>query len=277
MKKVKTQVKKKNIKKKNKHKNNRFIIIVFTVLGIILFSLMVFKIAKNNAFFRVVDRTGDIKDYKKENDYTIVGWIRIQGTNIDYPVLFYDDAPISDVTQDIAWTYRKVKKLDDRTVIEGHNILNLSSNPLIADSSSKRFEQLLSFYDYNFSSNNKYIEYSLGNDNYVFKIYAVGFVEPETYYTKHKYTKEEKKDYIDRSLNSSLYEFDVDIDENDKLISLYTCTRFYGYSDSVVFKVDGRLLRKDESTNNYKIKKTKKYDEVEKYVEEVRKSQEVSS
>lgn len=246
------------------------LIVVSVILGIL-------KLRKSTNFFAVIDKTKEIESYKKNNDYTAVGWLKVQGTNIDYPILFYDDAPISDVRKNIGWTYRNVKKLDDRTVIEGHNILNLSSNPKIADKNSKRFEQLLSFYDPTFVKNNKYIEYSINGKNYIFKIFAVGFPEIENYYTKFDYTKEEMQDYINASIDDSLYKFDVDVKEDDKIISLYTCTRFYGYSKAVVFRVDGRLLREKEKVENYKVEETQNYKTAKAYSDTMMKNQEVKS
>ncbi|MGN0973878.1 MAG: class B sortase [Bacilli bacterium] len=272
-----------NKKSKNRLKKKKNILVNRIIFGVLIFLvlfLIIFLICKfihNQQFYNVVDRTIEIEKYKKEQNYTIVGWLKVQGTNIDYPVLFYDDAPIDDVTADIGWTYHNVQKLDDRTIIEGHNILNLSSNPKIANKNSKRFEQLLSFYDINFAKNNKYIEYSLNNENYVFKIFAVSFPEIEAYYTKFKYTKEEMKDYIDTAKKESLYDYEIDVDENDKIISLYTCTRFFGYEKSVVFRIDARLLRKNEKINNYNLKETNNYKTAKSYAEYINKSQEVKS
>jgi len=233
------------------------------------------KLEKNS--YKVVDRVDDIKKYKKYNDYTIVGWIKVQGTNIDYPVLFYDTAPISDVRQNIGWIYETPKKLQERTVIEGHNILNMSSNPAIANKDSKRFEQLMSFTDEKFAANNKYIQYTTNSQNYVFKIYAISFPEYQVYYTQSNLSKEEKKAYVQDALKNSLYKYDVDVTESDKLISLYTCTRFYGYSKSVSFRIDGRLVRSGESRKDYKMETTKEYENAKNYANSVKKSQEVNS
>lgn len=264
--------------RKNKNRIKRIAFIgLLCLLILILIAFSIFKVVTYKEFFKISDRTKKIEKYEKNDDYTIVGWLKIQGTNIDYPILFYDDAPISDVTQNIGWTYRNVKELDDRTVIEGHNILNLSSNPLIADKNSRRFEQLLSFYDPMFVKNNKYVEYSLNNENYVFKIFAVGFPEIESYYTKFEYTKKEKQDYIETAIDDSLYKFDVEVDSSDKIISLYTCTKFYGYDKAVVFRVDARLLREGERIENYDVSKTINYQTAKSYADSVNDSQEVES
>ena len=276
----KKQMSKKTIQKKQVQKNNNYRNIVrIAVCGVLLllFIFIVNRITKNQRFFEVDNRHNEIEKYQKENDYTIVGWLKVQGTNIDYPVLFYDDAPISDVSKDIGWTYNKSSKLQYRTVIEGHNIMNMSSNPLIANKNSKRFEQLLSFYDPAFVKKNKYIEYFIKDKRYVFKIFAVGFPEIETYYIQNDFSKEEKKYYIDKALDDSLYKFNIDVDENDKIISLYTCTKFYGYTKAVVFRIDGRLLRKNEQMDNYNFSTTVNYDNAKKYSESIKKNQEVDS
>lgn len=274
---------KKNIKKKSMVYQNKYISIVEFVTLLAIFTIVLWacfqkpKIEIGKRFYKVADRTEEIKKYEKEQDYTIVGWIKIQGTNIDYPVLFYDNAPISDVRQNIGWTYRNTKKLDRRTVIEGHNILNLSSNPKIASKDSKRFEQLLSFYDPKFVKDNKYIQYTFKGENYVFKIFSVGLVGAESYYTQYEYTDEEFKSYLEKSRNDSLFDFDVDVDETDKIISVYTCTRFYGYGDSVSFRIDGRLLRDKEKIKNYDMKTTDNYTKAKAYSDSRKKAQEVQS
>lgn len=267
-------MKKKNSNHRVKNKNN--IIILIILLITCLFFIVCCITVKKSSFYKIVDRTENIKKYKKKESYTIVGWLKVQGTNIDYPVLFSDDSPIDDINTNFGWTYRNVDKLDDRTVIEGHNILNLSANPKIADSSSKRFEQLLSFYDINFSKNNKYIQYTLNEKNYIFKIFAVGFPEIETYYMQDTYSKSELNEYIENSKKNSLFDYDVEVNDSDKLISLYTCTRFFGYDKAVVFRVDGRLLRKNERIVNYELKANKNYREARKVSELKKTIQEVS-
>lgn len=266
-------------KKKLKKDNRKIIrlIIIISIIVVVSFVFLMTFLVKHQKFFNVISEQKEIAKYKKDNPYTIVGWLRVQGTNIDYPVLFYDDAPISDVTQNFGWTFKDTNKLQDRTVIEGHNIMNMSSNPSIADKNSKRFEQLLSFYDPDFVKNNKYIEYSTGDSNYMFKIFAVGFPEIESYYMQSDFEGNEKEEYINNAIDDSLYKFDVDVDTEDKIISLYTCTKFFGYDKAVSFRIDGRLVRKNEKIENYKFSKTVNYDEAKKYSKSVTKSQEVNS
>ena len=56
----------------------------------------------------------------------------------------------------------------------------------------------------------------------------------------------------------SLYDYDIEVDEKDKLITLVTCTRFFKEQGNVNFIVSGRLLRENEKNKKYEIKKNKK-------------------
>ena len=123
------------------------------------------------------------------------------------------------------------------------------------------FEQLLSFIYPSFVEDNQYIAYTdVNNNKAIYKIYSVSLVENDQSASfKDIYTSAEQKAYIEKAKKNSMYDIDVDVNEDDKLLSLMTCTRFYG-GDSYSFIVDARKLRDDEkqivskvSTNeNYK-------------------------
>ena len=123
------------------------------------------------------------------------------------------------------------------------------------------FEQLLSFIYPSFVEDNQYIAYTdVNNNKAIYKIYSVSLVENDQSASfKDIYTSTEQKAYIEKAKKNSMYDIDVDVNEDDKLLSLMTCTRFYG-GDSYSFIVDARKLRDDEkqivsraSTNeNYK-------------------------
>ena len=123
------------------------------------------------------------------------------------------------------------------------------------------FEQLLSFIYPSFVEDNQYIAYTdVNNNKAIYKIYSVSLVENDQSASfKDIYTSAEQKAYIEKAKKNSMYDIDIDVNEDDKLLSLMTCTRFYG-GDSYSFIVDARKLRDDEkqivskvSTNeNYK-------------------------
>lgn len=200
---------------------------------------------------------------KDSNTPTPLGWLRVQGTNIDFPIMYYYDVDdVTDISYDLGWNNYDDKKLGSRTVIYSHNVLNVSSKPLIGDKNHKRFEQLMAYIYYDFVKKNKYIEYTIDGKNYLFKIYGVS-LQDEDELVQDQLSDNEISDYIEITKNKSFFKFDVEVDEKDKLLTLVTCTRFYG-DTSHSFVVDARLVRNHELTKNYKVEETGNYKEIKK-------------
>lgn len=255
-----------NKSKKWKTKKILFIIFSLLILLVLLF-LLVKSINNLMPFYKIEERKENIENYKGENEYVkAIAWLRVQGTNIDYPVIDNNDrkANIEDIVKDFTWTQGTTEKLTNKLFILGHNIRNVSSNPLITDKSHARFEQLLSFVYYDFVKDNKYIQYTIDGKDYLYKIFSVSFVQDNTLdYISTDYTKEELKKYIKQSKKDSFFDFNLDVNENDKVISLVTCTRFFGATTSYDFKIDARMVRNNEFINNYKVSKNNNYKQIE--------------
>ena len=64
-----------------------------------------------------------------------------------------------------------------------------------------------------------------------------------------------------------MYDIDVDVNEDDKLLSLMTCTRFYG-GDSYSFIVDARKLRDNEKQTISEASTNKNYKKIVKRMKE---------
>jgi len=80
---------------------------------------------------------------------------------------------------------------------------------------------------------------------------------------------EENKDveeYVKSSIERSIYKYNVDIKENDNLITLITCTRLEGYADKE-FVINAREVRKKEGINNYHVEETSNYEAIKKILE----------
>ena len=75
------------------------------------------------------------------------------------------------------------------------------------------------------------------------------------------------KIYLEQIKELNIYDFDIDVDETDKLITLTTCTRMFGQFDKRQLVVVGRQLRENEKMNNYESKANKNYEEIRKIVE----------
>lgn len=252
--------------KKRKNKSINFVLI-FSILFITLIVSIIYLFKIYMPVYSIKSRIDNIESYENENkEVKAKAWLRVQGTNIDYPVIdnnsYFDT---NEINGDFTWTQGLVSKLPNKAFILGHNIRNVSSQPLITEKEHNKFEQLLSFVYYDFVSENKYIQYTIGGKDYLYKIFSISFVEDETLdYISTNYDEEKMSEYITQSLADSYFDFDIEVDQNDKIISLITCTRFYGATDKYMFKVDARMVRENEKITNYKVKKKQKYKDIEK-------------
>ena len=122
----------------------------------------------------------------------------------------------------------------------------------------------MGFIYYDFVKENKYIQYTIDGKNYMYKVFAVYFEEKYNLdlYHEGNYEVSDIEKFIDLSKKTSFYDFDVDVKDNDKIITLVTCSRFYGVNDKRQFVVVGRMLRDDEKIENYEVTETNNYKEI---------------
>lgn len=212
---------------------------------------------------------------KKLNEYTNVdnkkakGWIMVQGTNIDMPIMYYDDVnDITDPTDNIAWTFNNSKKQTNRILIYSHNMKNVSSHPLIANKNHARFEQLMSFIYKSFINKNKYIQYTVDGKDHLYKIYAVSLTRTEELDTNEgNMTEKFLGRYIKDRVKKSYFKMNTDVSNKDNLITLVTCTRFFGSTEDYSFVIDAREVRENERITNYKAEETDNYEKIIKVLE----------
>lgn len=262
--------------KKNK-KNNKInfyqsfgllFIGIIVIVSLLVFAFM--KLFPKPDYYKVTSRVDKVKstviDYP-EDPLKTVGWIQVQGTNIDYPVVHketFDSYP-GHITG-YGWLNNYDPGVHKHIGISGHNIYNLSSKPKLESKYFERFESLMSFVYYDFVKDNKYIQLTMDGKEYVYKIFAVSFLSNDEKLVlplNEDYNDKELDDYIKLIKKKSIYDFDVDVNQNDKIISVITCTRFYGLTDNKDFRIVGRLIRKNEDITNYSVKRNKNYVQVE--------------
>lgn len=250
------------------------------VCGIIIISLiititLVIYFIHNKPIYSISSRIDDVKDKKniKDSKFKTIGWLRIQGTDIDYPIIYSPDEneafPVE--LESYVWSNNKDDKFHENILIEGHNIFNLSSKPKKHSKLFKRFEELMAFMYYDFAKENQYIQLTIDGNDYLYKIFAVSFIDVSTSTFLPKLGKINDEEFVELkkiTKENSLYDYDVDIKRDDKFISLSTCIRFYLNETEREYYVHGRLLRNDEKPIKYKVKKSKKYKEIEKLWED---------
>lgn len=166
-----------------------------------------------------------LKSLKKINKETI-GYLIVNNTNIAYPVVQHSDNnyylkyDIYKKRNSMGWIYldyrNNSKTLDDNNIIYGHNMSNgtmFGTLKKVLNSTWRKNEE------------NLIISFDTESGKYKFKIFSIYKVDYTTDYLKVKFdSKNEKKDFIKLIKGRSSYKFNTDVGEDDKILTLSTCT-----------------------------------------------------
>ncbi|MGN0143467.1 MAG: class B sortase [Clostridium sp.] len=221
-------------------------IINMILVGVI--SICGYKVLDKNVKYKKADEVYEFIRNEKEDveqggfqiendDYR--GWIKINNTNIDYPILqgndniYYLDKDMNGeylISGSIFMNYANNGFEDKITVLFGHNMKN---GTMFAD--LNKYKQK----DFFYGNNNIGIETNNG-DYLEYEVFSVYVTDAKENYIKTNFVNEnEQKEFLDKIQNKSLYQSDIEIDEDDKIITLSTCS--YEFNDARLV-VHGRLL-----------------------------------
>lgn len=165
-----------------------------------------------------------IKELKKINK-EIVAWIAVDGTNINYPIVkaldnnFYLNHDINGNLKFSGWTfmdYRNDSNLrDNNTIFYGHNLANKTAFGSLENLFKKDWLE----------SSNHYVIVLSETGKSIYEIFSVYTTEPEVYYLQNTFDDQDSFYEFEKSLKErSIYDFNVDIEKYDSIITLSTCT-----------------------------------------------------
>ena len=178
---------------------------------------------------------------KHEQNTDTVAWLKVPNTTIDDVVVWYPDdkneyylrrnfEKRSDFNGILFADYRckfdgTAKGLSTNTVVYGHS---MSDDPL---DYRKQFSPLKFFKDEDFARQTPYVYLSTHGEDLVFEIFAVIYSSINFFYNSP-----EPKDFdetIALAKARSIYNYGVDVEKGDKLLTLSTCT--YSLPDGTRF------------------------------------------
>ena len=162
--------------------------------------------------------------YISKNNET-VGWIQVNGTNINYPIVqhednnFYLEHDFYKRKTNIGWIFadyrNDMENLNNNTIIYGHNLVNrtmFGSIPYMLN--KKWFNQ----------KNNQYIKLSTKTSNSIWQIFSVYKITPTTDYLQSVFNSiDNYQNFLNTLKNRSIKNFNVDLNYTDKIITLSTC------------------------------------------------------
>lgn len=153
-----------------------------------------------------------------------VGWIKVDGTKVNYPVVQYEDNDYylnhafnksSNAGGWIFADYRvNFEDFEKNTIIYGHNMNNKT---MFGSVPSMLYNSYLK------NSENYYIKISTPTSNTVWKVFSIYTIEPEVYYLKTNFKTEPYDKFLNTIKSRSIYDFGIDVSTDDKILTLSTC------------------------------------------------------
>ena len=173
---------------------------------------------------------------KVVNDYIVslltvnpdtVGWLKVPNTNIDYPVVqgidnaHYLDYNFNNEKDRNGWVfmdYRNDKDvLDKNTILYAHN--RYSSGVMFGPLMDTLYKKWYT------NPDNRYISFDTIYGTFKWEVFSLYKVNVDDYGMKIAFDDNESwNEFIKKLKRRSVYNFNVDIGENDKIITLSTCT-----------------------------------------------------
>ncbi|MDQ0557984.1 class B sortase [Paraclostridium ghonii] len=221
------------------------------ILNLILLVILLFSSYKIiNKFIqyskadKVYEKINEIKESQQENPNKAIdlsyinkdyrGWLDVDGTNIHYPIVqttnndFYLDKDINKnylESGSIFLDFQNDNFNDSNTILYGHSMRN-----------GTMFGQLKKFKDEQFFNKYNTIYLSKPDGNILkYKIFSAYITDSRNIYNKTSFdSNEDFNSFLDKTKKDSLFKSPVNVDSNDKILTLSTCSYEFDNARMVV-------------------------------------------
>ena len=227
-------------RKKRRKKIITYTLAFICLIGIIYssYSIIVWKINinKNSKMKESLDEmininidkenyTVDFEKLKKKNPDT-VAYLEVKNTNIEYVIVkgennkYYLNHSFNKEYNIAGWPFadyhNKLDETDRNIIIYGHNMQDGSMFETLKDTLTKKWYE---------NEDNHEILLITEKDKYFYQVFSTYTIIPESYYITTSFSSD--KEYLEflKELKSrSVNKYDVDLSENDKILTLSSCT-----------------------------------------------------
>ena len=165
----------------------------------------------------------DFASLKQKNSDT-VGFIKVNGTDVNHIVVkgtdnnFYLTRNFEKEYNVSGWIFadyrNKLDGSDKNIIIYGHNMRTNDMFGTLKNILSNSWQE---------DENNREIVFVTENEEAIYKVFSVYQIEAEDYYLQTDFQEGEYKEYIDTVKSRSAYDFNVEVDEDDNILTLSTC------------------------------------------------------
>ncbi len=153
-----------------------------------------------------------------------VGWIKVDGTKVNYPVVQTDDNDyylthaFNGKNNKSGWIFADYRvnfeNFGRHTIIYGHNMNNNTMFGTIPQMLNNNYLN---------NSSNYYIRISTPSCNTTWKLFSIYMTDPEVYYLKTNFKTYSFEEFISTLKSRSIYNFGIDVTPDDKILTLSTC------------------------------------------------------
>ncbi len=166
----------------------------------------------------------DFNELKKKNNDT-VGWIKVEGTNINYPVVqttnneYYLNHSYDKTSNKAGWVFadyrNNIDVLDKNTIIYAHGRVDTTMFGSL--------KNILKSSWYN-DKNNHIIKFSTAKENTLWQVFSVYTIPAESYYITTSFSSDEDFiKFVNTLKDRSKADFSAIPNKNDKILTLSTC------------------------------------------------------
>ncbi|MCM1052897.1 MAG: class B sortase [Ruminococcus sp.] len=166
----------------------------------------------------------NFKSLNERNNDT-VGWLHVNGTNINYPVVqavnntYYLNRSFTKANNASGWVFmdfrNDINNLQDNTIIYAHGQTKDTMFSTLKNILTPAWQE---------NKDNHTITVLTAKETLTWQVFSVYKIKTETYYLISSFGSDEShQKYINTVLGRSIYNFGTDVTVNDKFLTLSTC------------------------------------------------------
>lgn len=163
-------------------------------------------------------------DYLKTINDETKGWLKVDDTNIEYPVVqtnnndFYLNHSYDKKENYNGWIFvdfrNQINGLDKNLIIYGHNRINKTMFGTLKESLN---------YEWFNSKKDHFITFITPKYTIIYQIFSSYQIEVETYYLTVDFNTINYKEFLETIESRSKFDYNVEVNSNDKIMTLSTC------------------------------------------------------
>jgi sortase B len=184
----------------------------------------------------------DLSDLKKINSETM-GWIQVLGTNINYPFVqhndndYYLDHSFERKENRAGWVFldsrNNINNLDKNTIIYAHGRIDSIMFGTLKNITKSSWHE---------NKDNHIIRLSTESQNTLWQVFSVYHIDTTSDYIVVNFKNDGTYiNFLDLIKNRSVYDFDVDLNSDDSVLTLSTC-----YTESQRVVMHAKLIKQEK-------------------------------